>query len=206
MKQFIIGTTEYSMKTEWNELTMDDFIQIEQHKLNKTLYEYDELWSLRLFEILSGAGENELDNIKLATLGELANSINFIKEPIPTKLNQYIDIDGEMWAFPPSLNDITMGEYISIKTLQENSNESEAETIVNLLSIILRPAKKLENGDVEIEPFNPKKVNERIEKIKGGKCVNLLGYANFFLSGKEISTELNTKNSLEEEQKQTDHQ
>lgn len=206
MKQFKIENKDYSIKSEWNELTVADFITIEKHKRNKQLFEHDEFWAIRLFELLTTSNgaeinEGELDNLKLSDLTDVLGSLNFLKEPFKSELNRFIEIEGEKWAFPERLEDLTTGEYISIKTIQESGGD-DLDILINTLSVILRKCVEDAEGNIIIENFNPKKMEEKKAIILKGSAIKIVGYLDFFFSGKMNSTKKDIENSLTKEDNQ----
>jgi len=205
MKQFTILDKTYEIKTDWNELTIQDFINIENHKKKQIFTDSPELWSIELFEMLSKPYPNDsntaycntgdLDNITMSDLNDLVRSMNFLSSEMENKLNRFIDLNGEKYMFPKSLDEITAGEYISIKTIQESSTD-ELDSMIKIISVVLRPCHYDEKrGEWIVDKFNTRDYELRLDKIKKwGKAVEIINYINFFLTGNEQSTTIDTKN------------
>jgi len=73
------------------------------------------------------------------------------------------------------MNEITVGEYVSIETLIEQGNLNSVSSIPAILSVILKPVN---------EVFNSSIVNERMELFKNKLSIeDVLGMSVFFSTG-----------------------
>jgi len=73
------------------------------------------------------------------------------------------------------MNEITVGEYVSIETLIEQGNLNSVSSIPAILSVILKPVN---------EVFNSSIVNERMELFKNKLSIeDVLGMSVFFSIG-----------------------
>jgi hypothetical protein len=96
-----------------------------------------------------------------------------------------------------------MGEYISIKTLQENT-PSQAEAIPYIIAVILRPGKLVKDEETGQErwvqdKFDANNIEWRKELFLKQPVFDLMGPVTFFLNGSGLSMK-DTKDSTEEVQ------
>jgi hypothetical protein len=200
MKLFTIEEREYRMPTEWNDVTLDVYVRMAELEERREAFGLPELYLLKVLECLCSAEDGDLDELTLDTVNELVALIGYIQEePTWTNTNHLV-IDEVDYVFPNDLNKLTMGEYISIKTLQENN--TTAGIIPYILAIILRPGTK--EVDVEMgkerwvqEKFSTANLEFRKELFMKQPVFNLMGPVTFFLNGKGIST-TNTKDFIPE--------
>lgn len=204
MKKFKLNEKEYQMPTDWSELTLEHYVNLSVLEENKSQYILGELYLLKVIEVLCMADAGELDELTIDMVTELSNEVGFLqKEPTwsNTKMITIGDID---YVFPQDLNKLTMGEYISIKTLQENST-SQSLAIPYILSVILRPGKLVKDEESGKEnwiqdKFDANNIEYRKELFLRQPVFDLMGPITFFLSGSGISTP-SIKDSMEKEQK-----
>lgn len=91
------------------------------------------------------------------------------------------------------LNDISTGEYISLKTYQERFNNDLYEYAAYALAILVRPAVEVKDNETGQIKFNMEKFNKtdienlewRANEFKKVPARSLLPVLNFFLNGKE---------------------
>jgi len=199
MKEFKIRERDYQMPTNWDEVTLNVYVRLAELEEKKETFGIPELYLLRVLECLCNVEEEgDLDELTLDLVNELVGSIGYIQEePTWTNTNHLV-IEGQDYVFPNDLNALTMGEYISIKTLQEGT--TTAGIIPYILAIILRPGTKevdAETGKEKWvqEKFSTANLEWRKELFMKQPVFNLMGPVTFFLNGKGIST-TNTKDSI----------
>jgi hypothetical protein len=199
MKRFTIREKEYEMPTDWNEVTLNVYVRLAELEEKKETFGIPELYLLRVLECLCNVEEEgDLDELTLDLVNDLVGSIGYIQqEPTWTNTNHLV-IEEQDYVFPNDLNALTMGEYISIKTLQEGTSTSGI--IPYILAIILRPGTKeidAETGKEKWvqEKFSTGNLEWRKELFMKQPVFNLIGPVTFFLNGKGIST-TNTKDSI----------
>lgn len=201
MKLFKIGEKEYQMPTEWSEVTLNVYVRLAELEERKEGFGIPELYLLKVLECLCNVEEDgELDELTLDLVNDLVSSVGYIQqEPTWTNTNHLV-IEGIDYVFPNDLNALTMGEYISIKTLQEGT--TTAGIIPYILAIILRPGTKVVDAETGKEKwvqekFSTANLEWRKELFMKQPVFDLMGPVTFFLNGKGIST-TNTKDSIPE--------
>ena len=204
MKQFKLNETEYEMPTTWNEMNLSKYVELAKLEEMKENFGMPELYLLKVIEVLCAAESGDLDDLTLDMVNELSKEVGYLQENPVWSNSRHVEIEGTDYVFPEDLNKLTMGEYISIKTLQEQQT-SQADLIPYLLAIILRPGKKEYDEETKKEfwkqdRFNVSNLDYRKELFLKQPVFNLMGPVSFFLNGNE--TYMNSiKDSIPEAQK-----
>ena len=204
MKEFRLNEKEWSMPSQWSDLTLEHYVNLATLEENKAEYILGELYLLKVIEVLCGAESGELDELTIDMVTELSKEVGFLQEQPNWNNTKNIKINDIDYAFPTDLNKLTMGEYISIKTLQEGAT-SQAAAIPLILAIILRPAKLVKDNESGKETwvqdkFDANNIEWRKDLFLKQPVFDLMGPVTFFLNGSGISTP-NTKDSMEKELK-----
>jgi len=204
MKEFRLNEKEWSMPSQWSDLTLEHYVNLATLEENKAEYILGELYLLKVIEVLCGAEAGELDELTIDMVTELSKEVGFLQEQPNWNNTKNIKINDIDYAFPTDLNKLTMGEYISIKTLQEGAT-SQAAAIPLILAIILRPAKLVKDNESGKETwiqdkFDANNIEWRKDLFLKQPVFDLMGPVTFFLGGSGISTP-NIKGSMAKEQK-----
>lgn len=204
MKEFRLNDKDYKMPTEWTEMTLKNYVKLAELDEGKDMIIMPELYLLKVIETLCDAEEGDLDDLTLDMVTELSNEVGYLKEEPTWNNNKMIEIEGVNYVFPDDLNKLTMGEYISIKTLQENT-KTKAGIIPYILAIILRPGKLIKDEETGKENwkqdrFNVANIEFRKELFLKQPVYNLMGAVAFFLNGNETYTS-NMKDFIQEAEK-----
>jgi hypothetical protein len=204
MKEFKLNEKNYKMPTCWEDLTLEHYVNLSVLEENKTEYLLGELYLLKIIEVLCSAEGGELDELTIEMVTELSKEVGFLQEQPKWGNTKNIKINDMDYAFPAELNKLTMGEMISIKTLQEQAT-SQAAAIPLILAIILRPAKLVKDNESGKESwiqdkFDANNIEFRRDLFLKQPVFELMGPVTFFLSGSGISTP-NIKDSMEKEVK-----
>ena len=98
-----------------------------------------------------------------------------------------------------NLNELTAGEYISIKMLM-GDEKTVLQGLPKLLSIIVRPAEEFidkETGEkrYKIEKFAVDNLDWRAEKFLSLRVVDVLHWTTFFLTGKKQSLQTSQRST-----------
>lgn len=200
MKKFELNGKSFEMPTEWSELTLRHYVELTKLEEQKSQFLLGELYLLRVIEALCSAEQGDLDDLTIDMVSDLSNSVGFLqKEPVwnNTKNIKIGDVD---YVFPADLNKLTMGEYISIKTLQENS-PSQAEAIPFIIAVILRPGRLVRDEETgkekwQQDKFDANNIEYRKELFLKQPVFDLMGPVSFFLNGSGISM-TDTKDSTQ---------
>jgi hypothetical protein len=187
MKTFTLNKKEYNMPTAWNDMNLKKYVELAKLEEAKESFGMPELYLLKIIEALCDAEQGDLDDLTLDMVSELSQEVGFLQQEPTWGNTRHIEIEGQDYVFPEDLNKLTMGEYISIKTLQEQQTSS-ADLIPWLLAIILRPGRKEYNEETKKEKwiqdkFNTANLEWRKELFMKQPVMNLMGPVSFFLNG-----------------------
>jgi hypothetical protein len=187
MKEFKLNDKNYQMPTAWEDMDLKRYVELAKLEEMKDNFGIPELYLLKVIEALCGAEGGDLDDLTLDMVTELSNEVSFLQEQPNWGNSRHIEIEGQDYVFPEDLNKLTMGEYISIKTLQEQQT-TQADLIPWLLAIILRPGKKEYDEEMKKEKwiqdkFNTANLEWRKELFMRQPVFNLMGPVTFFLNG-----------------------
>lgn len=146
---------EIIIPTEWSDITLNEFIKIS--KLDIEQYSDPIKYYIDILKIFGNESVEEfIELIEEKDLINLTKHLDFLnKTPNKIDINK-VNIDKTEYKLI-NINEINLGEYISIETLIEKDKLNSLEAIPTILSIILRP---------ENEEFNVNIINERIELFK----------------------------------------
>jgi hypothetical protein len=189
MKIIKLNEREYKIPENWLEVTLKTYVAIANLEETRSQYILGELYLLKMIEAICGVESGELDDLELSQVEDISNTIAFIKDEYKWENNKTLLIEDKTYVFPQNLNKLTMGEYISLKTFQENA-KSQADAIPYILAIILRPGVEVKNeetGEVswKAEKFTIENLEWRKDIFMDQPVVKLLGPVSFFLTGKE---------------------
>lgn len=124
-----------------------------------------------VIELFLGMEPGGLDDFTLKEVGELSDMlINVLNENTEFEPSDHFTIGETTYSTRKinDMNDLTTGEYVSIKTLQEKFKEDSTEFLVYLMAILVRPAKMVKDDETGEERW----VQERF----GQKDIDNLEY------------------------------
>lgn len=138
-----------NVPSSWEEVTIEEFIKVSQLIYNDDLSYYIDI--INVFN--EGITIEEMEKWSEESIMTIASHLSFLNEEMDTHVQKEIKIANKTFKII-DLNNITIGEYISIQTLIDDKNLTQFSAIPSILSIILRP---------EGEEFDIKVINDRIE-------------------------------------------
>ena len=165
---------EILIPTAWEDVTLNEFIELSKLDIDSFDSHIDYYISM-----LGVFGNDDLNNIlefvKLTDVADIINQMAFMNTP-PKKLdNKEVTIKGEVFRLIQNMNELTVGEYISIETLIEQGKLDSISSIPAILSVILKPIG---------EKFDSNLVNARMELFKKELSIeDVLGMSVFFSIG-----------------------
>lgn len=177
-----------------DELTLRQFIDysIASEKVKSNDDSIDNLLNTyKLIEVLTGASEEEVDELLIEEVKDLSDKLTIIlnQTNFNIKPDKHIVIDDVDYV-SIEMNELTNGEYISLNILKERYTNS-SDLIPRLLAILVRPGIKTfdteKNEDVwSVEKFNRRDINNlelRAQKfLEKGRAKDLIPVVNFFLT------------------------
>lgn len=119
-----------NVPTELNELTLGQyqkFIKIQKDNGDGTFV------AQKMIEIFCGIDLKDTFKIKVADINEIIKILNDLLD-IKPQLIQRFELENEAYGFIPSLEDISLGEYIDIETYMQDWQEMH-----KAMSVLYRP-------------------------------------------------------------------
>lgn len=170
MRKLILGNEEVDVKDCWEDLSTGEYISLmELYSVSKDLV--PEAFLVKFISILIDRDEKFINSLYEDDLVEFIEIINNFKmDEFVEKEQKTFLINDVLYSYNIP-NKLTLGEKISIKLLEKNS-KSEFEQWLNILCILIRPAKEKTNefGEIEyeLEPFvgDIEILNKRKELLK----------------------------------------
>lgn len=154
------------IKTSWDEVNLDEFIQISNIDHDKELRNSNLLRSIKQIAVLSNKTEKELLTYSNEMFAPLLQKIGFIFNETPKDLSKKpFDVNGVKYMFVEEFNNLSTGEMVSVEQLLLDSAENSKPFLADLLPILIRPAIKYKNefGKMayKIEEFDADKLKDR---------------------------------------------
>jgi hypothetical protein len=179
---------DVNVKDCWKDLTTAEYISLmELYSESKDMV--SELFLVRFITILTGRDEDFITSLYEEDLLEFPDIIASFKIDDFTEVEEKsFNLNGQLYTYVVP-NKLTLGEKISIKLLEKNS-KTQYEQWLNLLTILVRPAKEKTNefGEVEytIEPFvgDINILNKRKELLKEIPGINSMFIIKAFTDGR----------------------
>jgi hypothetical protein len=187
MKTFTLNEKTYDLPESWNEISLKRYINIAKLEEQRKDFFLGELYLLKMIEALCDVEDGELDELTLDVVNDISEALKFLQAETEWPVNKFVEIEGTIYVFPADLNKLTMGEYISIKTFQENS-QTQADALPYILSVVLRPGRLEKNEETGEEKwvqdkFTANNIEYRRELFMKHPVIDLMGPINFFLGG-----------------------
>ena len=165
---------EIIIPTSWADVTLDEFIKLSALDIKN--YSDSVNYYIDILEVFGNTDlDTIVDMIKVSDINDIINQMSFMNEP-PRQLDiKEVLIKGVKFKLTSNMNDLTVGEYVSIESLIEQGELNSFSSIPVILSVLLRP---------EEEVFDSNKINSRIELFKKYLSIeDVLGMSVFFSTG-----------------------
>ena len=147
---------EILIPTKWSDVTLKEFIDLSALDIDSFDSHID--YYVKMLGIFGNDNINDiLEFVKLSDVADIVNQMSFMNKPPEEVDKKEVTIDGKVFRLIENMNEITVGEYVSIETLIEQGNLNSVSSIPAILSVILKPVN---------EVFNSSIVNERMELFK----------------------------------------
>jgi len=135
-----------NLPNSWEGVTLEEFI-----KISNLIY-IDELsYIIDIINVFNdGISIEEISKWSDETLSSIGSNLSFLKDEIKYDTLKYINLNNDKYTVI-NLNDMTIGEYISIQTLIDDKQLNTITAIPYILSIILRQENEEFNTDIIFE-------------------------------------------------------
>lgn len=185
MKTIKYKNKEIRIPTNWGEVNIDKFQQIDKLKIQESV---DSISAEELNEklvifisILTGIEKEDVLNLPIREFKKIEKNISFIHEQKQEKIKPIIEIKDVKYGYRKDLTKMKTSEYFDFDTF--TTSDTLIENIHILMSILYRPiiSQKSET-DYEIEEYSSKSVYERAEIFKYEMTVENMLSAMVFLA------------------------
>ena len=187
-----IANKTFNLPEQWSDIKLKTYLKY----INLANSDV-ELDKFKLIEVLCGVEPDYLDDLTMDQFNQLSSQLAELTIKFPeistVQSKPYFTIDGINYVTRKinTMNDLTLGEYVSIDIVRKNHID---DFIPYILAIIIRPGQLIIDEETkeerwEIEPFNKKDIknldyraNLFKEKVSTDDLIPTL---NFFLNMKE---------------------
>ena len=140
---------EYSMPEGWNEVKVGLFEKIVHMASTYEDYKTDTEYILDMFSLLTGAPKEILIRMTRLSFETITKRMSWVNEEVvATSKNSWV-FDGIEYMPIDNLNNLTMGDSVSLELMIKESNE--ANILGNILPILIRKVKKVDKGNGKIK-------------------------------------------------------
>lgn len=179
---------EYKLKipTSLNEITLEQYQKFEKLNFDNTADLH-----LQMVEIFCNVPKDIARNMKATDITEVCNIVNTLFDVKHNFINRF-SVDGKDYAFIPSLEDMTFGEYVDLDTfIGDNENLHRA------MNVLYRPIEAKVGNRYIIKDYDP----STAEIAKKFPLDAVLGSVVFFYNlGTELSQVILNFSSKQNEQ------
>jgi len=165
---------EILIPTKWSDVTLKEFIELSALDIDSFDSHID--YYVKMLGIFGNDNISDiLEFVKLSDITDIVNQMSFMNTKPKEIDKKEVTINGEVFRLIENMNEITVGEYVSIETLIEQGNLNSISSIPAILSVILKPIN---------EVFDSSIVNKRMELFKENLSIeDVLGMSVFFSTG-----------------------
>lgn len=183
MKTIKHKSKEINIPSNWRDINIDKFQQIDKLKINEAVdldIEEQNEKSVALISILTGLEKEDIVNLPYRVFKKIEESILFIYQQKQKKIKPIIEIKGVKYGYRKNLNDMKTKEYFDFDKF--SSSENLIQDVHILMAIIYRPIISQEDDTYEIEEYSGNSVIKRAEIFKYEMTVEDMLSATVFLT------------------------
>tara|TARA_R110000744_G_scaffold126526_3_gene232905 strand:+ start:4059 stop:4568 length:510 start_codon:yes stop_codon:yes gene_type:complete len=164
---------EILIPQEWEDVTLGEFIELSLLDINSFASPIE--YYIKMLEVFGNDLTDIVDFIKFGDITSIINQMSFLNTPPEHKDIKEVTINKVTYKLIENMNDLSVGEYITMETLIERDKLNSITAIPTILSVILRPVG---------EEFDSNKCNERMELFKKELSIEqVLKMSVFFSTG-----------------------
>ena len=193
MINFNFEGQEYNMKTEWEELTTNQYLNIMKvYQKNQIISLGEEMLAQQILEVLCDVDLGHFDEITVELILELMPKITNLSQTIEEftskshKTPPSWEIDGTIYSYRRRYEDCNAGEITDIKTYI-GEKQYIWEYMLDIAAVLIRPAELLHTPGGEpyykLSKRHPLDHETNKSRIGGIPFVEIKTYIDFFLSG-----------------------
>ena len=203
-KEILKDFGEWSIPTDWSQLTLKTYEDIERYYKDKD----SEFNVVDVLDILTDKSRDEINELPAEFLETILTHLSFLAtQPKIDEPSNKIVIDGETYAVNV-MEKLKVGEYVAVDTVLKGDPHNYAA----ILAILCR-----KQGEIYDSKFENEVLDDRIKLFEKQPVIKILPIINFFLNCWAISGTLTllsskveeainlTRNSLETSVKNGEH-
>lgn len=184
MITFELNNKKFNFPESWEEVNLKQYIEIGKLQEQRTEFLYQELYLLRLLEVLTDVKEGELDDLSIEDINKLGSASLFVSKMPEMNTVKELKIGETLYTPPDDLTKLTIGEFISLKTYQDSAR-TFWDAVPDMLAILWRPSEKVidnETGKEKFirEKFKVENLQFRRELFLEQPAINIFGPLLFF--------------------------
>lgn len=164
---------QLEVPTEWSDVTLGEFLTLSKLDLDSFTDPID--YYVKVLRVFGNDVTNIAEYIKMSDANNIAQLLSFMNEQPKGSNVKEVTIDKVKYYLPINMNELTLGEVVSIETLIERDKLTSIDAIDAVLSVILRP---------KDEEFDANKIESRRRLFKCKLNIEeVLGMSVFFSIG-----------------------
>jgi len=190
MKQFKIGDKEVNLTTEWEELTLQQLLDFDECIRSRELFEIEELFMLRIFEILCNVEPDGLDEMDIDQLQDMNAAVQPLLGKKPEKETvECLTINGIEYYLDKNFQGKRNMLELKVMGLIRSRFTKERDIVPRMLAVIVRPGrvevnKETGKKDYILDKLKLDDIEPRAEIfLKSQNALDFMQYLSFFLSG-----------------------
>lgn len=191
MKTFKINDKEFNLKNSYEEWTIETYINFNKLSDQHQVLQLEDLYFLKLLEILCSVEGGDLDDMTLEDFTEITKELAYLSEsPKFDEKTSYYNFNEVTYVIPRNFNLLTAGEKISIDTL--NYERDQYDSWLNILAILVRPGTEIKDPETGKtfwirSKFDAQNIEYRKSIFKKAPFLLFYPVVTFFLFGNKIS-------------------
>lgn len=189
MKVIKVKDKEFNFSNSWEDMTVKQWINF--YKMNEKRDKenfVEEFYLLSVLETLCDAEVGELDEMMLEEYNKNIEELKFLLTSPEIPKRKPVLIGDIYYSFKENFNELTTGEFVSIKTLQSKYTNN-LDGVPYILAVIFRPVTKSVDSETGLEEwiqekFDTKNIEWRANMIYNSvKALDVMDGLNFFFLG-----------------------
>ena len=164
---------EIVIPTVWSDVSLGEFVELSKLDINSFTSPIE--YYIEVLKVFGNDLTNIVDFIKFGDVTNIITQMSFLGTQPQQRDIKEVKIKKVNYKLIENMNELSVGEYVSIETLIEQGNLNSITAIPAILSVILRP---------EGEDFDANKCNARMELFKSELSIEeVLKMSVFFSTG-----------------------
>ncbi len=181
------------LRTNWNEVTLEEYLQIGEIQGDEEIKLLSLQKRLRMIAVISNRSFEEICDYTSNNLKPIIEKAGFLDtDPPKHKKRPPFTINGIKYVWHPEFNNMKGGEMISIEQLLMDAHHNKKNATADILSILIRPVEMIPDPNkpgkekVSIQKFDAETMADRkelfLKKLTAEKFIHELAF--FFDEGK----------------------